>query len=235
MGSFWGNCTNLIVFVDRKASLGKRIRNLLSLSQVWWILIYAATIYVALPVLGAFWGTSYLQTRGFEKPAAALIISMIWVGLAVSSPLFGKISDLMHRRKPISVLCSLIGIVSSLLFLFTPSTNEYYLALLFFGIGIAGSGQGLSFAIMSEQVPSLKATALGLNNTAIMGFAALMPLVITSIISRYSENQEFTEIAFERGFVILPICFVISFLVAVFGIDETFCRQQNTVHHLETT
>lgn len=223
-----------IVFVDKKDPLGKRLKSLLMRPQIWWVLFYSATIYVTLPLLGAFWGTSYLETKGFARPSAAFIISMVWVGLAIGSPLFGKISDSMKLRKPFIAICAACGIISSLLVLFTPSKNHFYLSFLFFLIGIAGSGQNLSFAIIAELSPnSLRATALGINNTAIMGFAAIIPPFVTSIIQRFTENNEFTELAFEKGLSIIPIFFSIAFVISLFGIKETFCRQQNEIHKIE--
>lgn len=221
-----------IVFIDKKIPLGKRLKSLLSYSQVWWIFCYGATTYVALPLLGAFWGTSYLETRGFAKPSAAFIISMVWVGLALGSPILGRLSDGIKRRKIFLATCSIVGLVSSILFLYTPSTNIIYLCFLFFLIGIGGSGQNISFALISEHSPkSLKATALGLNNTMIMGFAAIMSPFVTSVIQHFAKNQGgLSELAFEKGLLIIPIAFAISLVVVLFAIRETFCRQQNTVH-----
>jgi len=225
--------TSTIVFVDRRESLGKRVRSLLTRSQIWWTLAYSATIYVALPVLGAFWGTSYLETRGLSKLSAAFVISMLWVGLAVGSPVFGKLSDLMKRRKPLIFLCAVIGVLSSLIVLFTPSNNKYYLSSLFFFIGIAGSGQNLSFALISEHAPkAFRATALALNNTAIAGFAAIIPLFVTSIIQQFTKDGQLTELAFEKGLIVIPICFAIASLISFVGIKETFCRQQNVIHQV---
>ncbi len=222
--------TNKIVFVDRIDSLGKRIKKLLMLSQVWCTFVYAGMVYVALPTLGAFWGISYLETRGLNKPVAALLISMIWVGLAIGSPLFGRISDMMKRRKPIIALCAAIGFLSSLVFIITPLNNVYYLGFLLFLIGLGSSGQNLSFAVMAEHAPeSLQATAIGLNNTAIMGFAALIPPLVTMIIHHYIQDGLITVFAFSKGLIIIPICFSIAFLISAFGLRETFCRQQGTI------
>lgn len=222
--------TDTIVFVDKLDPFRKRMKSLLSIPQVWFIMSYAATTYVALPLLGAFWGTSYLETRGFSKPIAALLISMIWLGLAIGCPVFGKLSDKLKRRKIFLATSSVIGAVSSFLFLFTPSTNEIYLGALFFLTGFAGSGQNLSFAVMTESAPStLRATALGLNNSAIMGFAAIVPPIITSVMQHFSGGKPLTESSFEQGLLIIPVLFSISILISLFGIKETFCRQQNEI------
>ncbi|NGX45805.1 MAG: putative sulfoacetate transporter SauU [Chlamydiae bacterium] len=226
--------TEKIIFVDRKDSLSVRLKNLLFLPQVWWTLLYAGLVYVAIPILGAFWGVSYLETRGLQKPVAAFVISMIWVGLAVGSPLLGKISDAMCRRKPVAALSAAIGLAGSLMFLFIPEINEYFLSVLFFLIGLGGAGQNLSFAIMSEHAPKvLRATAVSLNNTAVMGFGALLPLIVTAIIHSFALDGRLTVVAFEKGFLALPVCFGIALFISIFMQKETFCRQQNIVHRVE--
>jgi len=222
-----------IVFVDKKKPLRKQLAALLVRPQVWWILLYTGVVYVTIPLLGAFWGASYLEARGFASPKAALMISMIWLGLAIGSPIFGRWSDWMKRRKPLMALCAILGITSSVLLLWTPNENPYYLGLLFFLLGIAGSGQNLAFAIITEHSPKdLHATALGMNNTALMGFAAIIPPFVTTIIRSYTNNGELTALAFEKGFSLIPIFFALALVLVLFAIKETFCRQQMEIHHM---
>jgi len=224
-----------ILFISRKESLKKQLGNLLSRPQVWFTLIFTATAYVAIPLIGAFWGSTYLQTRGFKPSAAAFIASMMWVGLGVGSPLFGRFSDLMKRRKPLMIFCSLIGAISSATFLWTTTMNPLFLSILFFLVGIGASGYGIGYAVITEQSPkSLQGTALGLNNTAVMGFAAIIPPIVTTIIHRYSNGTHLTEAAFERGLLIIPISFSLALLVVIFTIKETFCRHQLEVHHISS-
>ena len=222
-----------VIYIDRQVPLRKRMNALIRKPQVWAILSFGATIYVALPLLGAFWGTTYLQARGFSRPTAAFMISMIWVGLAVGCPLFGTISDRLKRRKPTLYLCAIVGVVSTLFLIWTPSKNEVLLSALFFLVGIAGAGQNLSFALMSEQVDqSLRGTALGVNNTAIMGFAALLPPIITRVVQSFAEGGELTEAAFEKGLLVMPLCFAVSFFIILFCVKETFCREQSVIHRI---
>ncbi|PIS02469.1 MAG: MFS transporter [Chlamydiae bacterium CG10_big_fil_rev_8_21_14_0_10_42_34] len=209
------------------------IKILLSVPQIWWIITYAGFNYVALPLLGAFWGTAYLESRGFDKPSAAFMVSMIWVGLAAGSVLFGRFSDATRRRKPSIIICAALGIVGSLFILITTSMNTYYLSFLFFIVGVAGSGQNISFALIAERSPQyLHATAFGINNTAIMAFAALIPPVVTSFMHNISQNKKLTEASFEQGLIVIPVFFAISLLITLFGIRETYCKQQDEIHEI---
>ncbi len=225
--------SSAIVVIDKKQALGKRLKKLLSTKQVYIVLAYAATSYVALPLFGAFWGTTYLETRGMSKTVAAFVISMIWIGLAVGCPLLGKVSDLIRRRKPLLIGCSFIGLVASSALFFLPVSSPLLLSVIFFGIGLAGSGQNLSFAVMAEQAPkSLRATALGLNNTAIMGLAALLPPFVTSIIQSNTGGGALTAIAMEKGLILVPVCFAVAISLSFFLLKETYCREQNAIYHI---
>lgn len=219
-----------IIFVDRQASLGKRLRSLFAIKQIWAVMIYGATVYVTMPLLGAFWGTSYLIARGHTPASSALIVSMIWLGLAIGSPLFSKLSEVMKRRKPILAFCGGVGVVASMLILLSGSSNNYYLGLLFLLVGLASAGQNLSFAIITEHAPkSLKATALGINNTAIMGLAAILPPFVTSIIQFFTHGEHPSLAAYTMGFSVIPVVYGIALFVAIFGLKETFCRHQKEI------
>ncbi len=227
--------TSKVVFVDHVEPLRKRIVALLQSGPIWWILLYSATVYMSLPLIGAFWGTSFLEAKGFAKPAAAGIVSMVWLGLAVGSPLIGKISDLIKRRKPLIMLCGILGLISSTLILYTSIKSGLVLGSLFFLVGLGGSGQNISFAIITEYSPkSLKATALALNNTALMGFAAVVPPIVTYIMKNFTAGGNLTEAAFIKGLTVIPLSFSLALLIAVFAIRETFCRQQNTIHKMQS-
>ena len=220
-----------IIVVDKKVPLNLRLKRLASTQQVWWIMLYAGLIYVSLPLLGAFWGTSYLEARAFSSSTAAFLISMIWLGMAVACPLFGRLSDMAKRRKPFVISSALIGCVSSLLLLYTPFEHPLYLGFLFFLIGFAGGGQNMSFVFMSEHAPhSLRATALGLNNTAVMGFSAILPPIITSIMQFLRGDNPLSLTIFNQVLIAIPIVFGLALLIALFALKETYCRQQGAVH-----
>lgn len=218
-----------IVYLPKKQDpLLQRLGHLLKIGQVWTTMFYAAFIYVSLPLLGAYWGTYYLQLKHFERPTAALMVSMIWLGLSIGSPILGRCSDWMKRRKPCLLFSAFLGIVATICILFFQIENKPAMFALFFAIGFSGAGQSLSFATIFDNVPEdLQGTALGANNTMIMFFASLLPLLATTIIQRQIGSQASPSPQdFELGFLLMPISFTAAFLIALFGIHETHCRQK---------
>jgi len=227
---------NQIFFLSKSEPLLQKIQKLLNNPQIWFITFYAATVYVSLPLLGAYWGVSYIESRGFSKSVAAFIVSMLWLGLSIGCPTIGKVSDKIKRRKPLLIIASLLGILASSLILFFPTNNDIMLAVFFLLLGLAASGQSLSFATISEHAPTkLKATSLGVNNTTIMLLGAIIPQFASSIIQRSAgDNTSFVQQNFESGLIIMPILFSTSFLLALFTIKETFCRPQQEIKYVST-
>lgn len=225
-----------LIFLNRAEPLRKRLLELFKNKQAWWTVAFAGMSYGTLPLLGAFWGTSYLKAKGFDRETAAFIISMIWIGLAVGSPSLGKLSELIKRRRVPLIISGLLGMVSSIVILYFTITSKLILSVLFFLIGFASAGQSVSFAIISEHVPrKLHATAIGLNNTLITFMGFLIPPIVSIMIVKVSPPgaKVFTEKAFEYGFTIIPVLYFVAFVIATVGIKETFCRQQHEVFTLD--
>ncbi len=225
--------SNAIVFIDKKEPFSKNLKPLILKAQVWFLIIYASNVYVSLPLLGAFWGPLFLESRGYTSSISALMISMIWLGKAIGSPIFGRISDLVSRRKPVLVFCAALGVSSSLVILLIPHINIIVLGSLFLGIGLSGSAQGLSFVVLMEHAPrAVRGTILGFGNSFLMGFSAILPLFTTTLIQFFAENGVLTTAAFTKGLMIVPITFGVSLAASLFGIRETYCRDQNQIHQL---
>jgi MFS family permease len=226
------NC-DVVIYAEREIPLKKQIRSLVGTKEIWWTFVFGAMTFVTIPVIGAFWGTSYIHARGYPTTTAAFIVSMMWFGLAIGSLGCGKLSEWMHRRKPVCITVSAIGIVTTLLLIFLPQNNKLILCTMFFLIGLSAGGQNIAFALTTDLAPKvMRATALGLNNTVSMLFASLVPLLVTAIINFNRVEGQVVATSFEKGFFVLPICFGIALLVIVFGIKETFCRQQNAIHKI---
>ncbi|MCB1085213.1 MAG: MFS transporter, partial [Chlamydiia bacterium] len=73
-------------------TLLQKLKSLLTNRQVYPIILFAGFNYVSIPLLGAYWGTSFLQAKGLELKSAATLTSLLWVGLALGAPLIGRIS-----------------------------------------------------------------------------------------------------------------------------------------------
>lgn len=226
-----------IIFITPYESLSSKLRQLFKNRQAWYVLLCQSSLYCPLPLLAAYFGTSYLQTRGFDRTNSAFIISMIWVGYALGNPILGKLSDLMKRRKPFLYVFSFVGCLTSIFILYFPINHFFALVILFILLGLASSSQGLAFALIVEHTPKkLNSAALGLNNTGSMLFGAIFPPLAGYIIqSALRASGRITPITafYVKGLSLIPLLYAIAGFLALLCIQETFCRQQHEVYKLQ--
>lgn len=226
-----------IIHIERSSNQGHKVMRLLKNVKLWFIVLYTAGIYGSMPILGTFWGVLFLQARGLAKTKAALLSSLIWVGYAVGSPIIGKLSDQTRRRLPWIRITALLGAVSTVVLLFAPIKSDWVLGFVFICIGLSATGQSLGVALMAESVYShVQTTMMGLNNMVVMLFGAIIPSISGAIIHTANHVVKdgvtyYSEADFVKGLVLMPILYVIAFLLSIFGIKETFCRSQFEVIH----
>lgn len=215
-----------------KEKLSARLKLLGKNAQAWAIVLYSGFVYVSTPLLGAYWGTGYLVSRGLSQTIAATISSFLWIGFAVGGPLTGKVSELMKRRKPILILCGFFGLLGSLSILYFPTQEVVLFATFFFLIGFASTGCSVAFASISEHVQgSVQATAIGFNNSMLTFFAALFPPIAGFLIEMGTTGKPplYTAAQYETGLILMPCFYLISLTISSFFIRETFCRSQHEV------
>ncbi len=219
-----------LIFLRKKEKLTVLLVRLMKNKQAWYVAFYSATNYVSIALLGAIWGTEYLQAHGLSQAVAANMISLSWLGYAVGCPLLGALSDIARRRKPTLIACSLLGLLTTTaITYFSVGAAHWVYGVLFFSLGIAASGQNIGFAVISEHVDmGIRATALGLNNGAIMLFDTTLPPLMGYCIylSAGSHTTVLRPENFTVGFTVMPLLYIISLFIVMFFIKETYCKPQ---------
>lgn len=211
--------------LENQTALSAKLLGLMKNKQLQWIAIYSFCIYASISLLGAIWGTYYLETRGISKVLAANITSTIWLGLAIGSPLIGFVSDaIQNRRKPL-LYCALLGVVITAGISYWPTHSPWVFSCLYFSLGLIGAGQTLSFTALSDRVNRHEqATAMGMNNTAVMLGGATIPLFVGFTVERahthyahihhIAQATQYTHSDFSIGFSIMPMLYIIASWVA---------------------
>ncbi len=163
----------LILVLNSKSS-GSHFKAIVASRQTWAIAAYACLLWAPMSAFTSLWGVPFLiNVDHFSAGTAAFICSLMWVGLAVASPLLGIISTRYQQRKIFLVLSAGIGAVVFAMVLFW-QMNAVMVAILLLLAGAACSGQALSFTVVKENnaVPVV-GTALALNNMAVVISGAL--------------------------------------------------------------
>ena len=199
--------------------------------QTLWVGFYAFTSWAPIALFAELWGVPYLMDRfHVTNVIASTCTAMIWLALALASPYLGWYSNRIGKRCSLLQWNSIIGLVCSTLILFITPQSLIINAILLLGIGIAGAGQILTFAVVKDiNDPQHLATAIGFNNMAVVvGGAIFQPLVglllqwhathhSSAITSVYSlEDYTFALTA-------IPFCYIGGWLVSRYKIQETDC------------
>ncbi|GAB4393946.1 MAG: MFS transporter [Gammaproteobacteria bacterium] len=186
---------------------------------------YAGLLNLPVLLLTALWGNAFLiQQSKLTALQASFVMSMVYVGLIIGSPIVGWLSDKVKQRKLIMISGALLSVLIVLPLVFTKVQTFYWLVLLFLLLGIASSSQNLSYALVTElNPPCLTGTALAWVSIIIMGSGMLLQPLFGWVVQQNWHVFFYQKLFdnFHIGFLLLPIGFMISAILA-YSIHETY-------------
>lgn len=212
----------------------EKIKEILTHKQTYAIGAYAFCAWGPVLAIAALWGVPFLiALHGIENTQAAFAISMLWIGVAISSPFWGWVSDHLGRRNLPLQICSVIGLVTSILLIYVPSVPFWGTCVVLFLIGVAGAGQIVTFALVRENNrPSMTGAAVGLNNMAVVAGGALFQPLVGWLLYLFWDGSSYTGVPvytlgnYQMALAIVPACFLAALLISIFYIRETFCKSR---------
>lgn len=214
------------IILNRPSSILENLLKLLRQRQVWFIGLFSASIYFSIEYLSENEGVLFLQAKGFSSGYASFMITIAWLGYALSCPLLGFISDKIQRRKPIMIACTLITLIALVGIIYLPA-HPVLTIINFLLLGMGTSGQSLGFAVMAEQCKEeYLAVGLGLNNAMIMTFAAISAPLIGMVLSYLEAGHPLTLFDLQRAFLLLIPMTLLALFCTLFAISETFCKMR---------
>ena len=199
--------------------------------QLWMVAIYGGLMYMATPVFCGLWGVPFLMLKmKLSKAAAANLISLVFVGWAIASPLWGLYSNRIGLRKPSMYIASVGALVTLALFIYFPVGHGFLLKMLLFSFGVFSAGFLTAFSIAKEVCnKNYVATGLGFMNMLNMVGVAIAQPMIGLVLDKQWDGAMLNGArlyplkAYYIGLSILPIGMVLAFLLLPF-IKETYCR-----------
>jgi MFS family permease len=222
--------------VPKRHDLIRELKEIIRSGQTWIVALYAFCGWAPVAVFAALWGVPYLRLRfQVSNTHAAMAIALLWVGLALTSPFIGWLSDKMGRRKALLTLCPAIGLISSLILFYFPTLSFAGTWIPLFGIGVAASGQILSFALVKDNNrPIVVGTAVSLNNMAVVAGGALFQPLVGLLLQKFWDGAKdgwgvpiYSVDNYHLALLIVPLCFAMSLLTSLFLIQETYCRPKH--------
>lgn len=200
--------------------------------QTW--LIAIAGLGTAGPLLGfaALWGVPFLAlTQGLDRPAAAGVTSMVFIGWGVGAPVAGWLSDRIHRRKLPFVAGLMLSALAMAGLAWAPGLPLWAVSALCFLCGFGGSGQILGFAAVRElNPPAAAGAAIGVVNAVVTGAGALFQPLLGWLLDLAWTGEMadgvrvYSIAAYGTAFSALVVAAVVG-IACILLTRETGCRQ----------
>jgi MFS family permease len=199
--------------------------------QLWLVAIYGGLMYMATPVFCGLWGVPFLMHKmAIVKSTAANYISLVFIGWAVASPLWGIFSNRIGLRKPPLYIGSIGAFICSCLFIFAPIKSALVMELLLFAFGIFSAAFLPAFSVAKE-LCNKKYVATGLsfmNMMNMIGIALAQPLIGYILDKMWTGELDGTVRiypleAYYTALSILPIGMLVS-LILLPKLKETYCQ-----------
>ena len=204
---------------------------LLKNKQLWLVAFYGGLMYMATPIFCGLWGVPFLMFKmHLAKATAANYISLVFVGWAIASPLWGVFSNRIGRRKPPMYIGCVGALISSTLFIYAPIESGWIMEALLLAFGLFSAGFLPAFAVAKE-LCSKRYVATGLsfmNMMNMVGIAIGQPL-IGYVLDKLWQGEVIDKVrvypleAYHIALAILPIGMLISLLILP-RLRETYCR-----------
>ena len=143
--------------------------------QSWIVAAYGGLMFASTSIFGGLWGVPFLmKAYGLDKPTAAGIVSIMFFGWVVGSPLSGLLTSVLRSYKKTLMLSSVGALTVLVAVLYVPNLPIVALSAFIFCFGVFSSFFLPSFTLMRDlHTDASSGAALGFMNSANMVGGAL--------------------------------------------------------------
>jgi sugar phosphate permease len=207
------------------AAPGPGLAAILARPETWLLVATAGLTGAPILTFAGLWGVPYfVQVHGLERTAAAMLTSLMLVAWAVGGPVLGTLADRVASRPLLILWLAALNGALWLPFLILPSLPLALAIPLVAGLGFAGGGMIVAFAI-TRTVFGMAAAgrALGIVNTAVLLLGAAMQTAFGVLLDwRWTGaviggNRVYDAPAYAGGFALFTLAAVLV-LLAAFGL-----------------
>ena len=200
------------------------LKYVISRRNNWLVAIFAGLMVAPISAFTELWSVPFLiQVHHITRVDAALLSTVMFIGIACGGPVHGWLSGILKSRLPVLRGGAMGALVCLLLILYIPISSKIILVGLLFLFGFFTSSMLLCFAINSENNP-LWATgvAIGFTNMLVMaGGALFQPLVgyLLDVFAGVKSHQVVTQFSthnFQLALTVLPICLLCAVILVHF-------------------
>lgn len=209
-----------------------QIKSVVTNKQVILCSIYGFFIISIMTCFTSLWGEPFLDTTyHFDPQTISLLLSTVFIGVAVGSPCNGWFVKLYGKHKELMLWESGLAFLLSMMIILIPIPLPG-LFVLFFLIGFFCSSAGPCYALVNDAVKNeVQATALAFSNMVIISSAPVLQLIIGKLLNSHAFGYAPTVLLNYRiALTILPLSYFIAFLTGFFIQPSKFRSTQESLN-----
>ncbi|AIK96874.1 MFS transporter [Candidatus Odyssella acanthamoebae] len=192
----------------------------------WIVAAVGGLMYIPISAFCELWAVPFLMEKyQISNEIASRASIMVYLGIAVGSPLAARLSNYLNN--PVRVM-GLSSLATAGLFMaavrFDSITYNFMLLVLFLA-GMTNAGQVMCFAAIKENVPNrLSGTAVGFTNAIVMMSGIIFQPLLGVLLDMVWQGQlnddgsrYYGTEAYQTAMMTIPLCFVVGWIMLHFG------------------
>lgn len=202
----------------------KELMTVIRTKQAWVVALYGMLMYAPITILGIAWGVPFIQKYyEISETLAASVVSSMFLGAALGSPLVAFISDLLKNRRWPMLFGAFMSLLVWLCVVFVDGIPLAMMFGLFFCGGLFYTFKTLSFASICDIMPrNLSGISIAFVNMIVMSTGIVFhPLIghmidyhwtgtIVDGMSLYSIDD------YRFGLAAIPVSVLLAVIVLTF-------------------
>jgi MFS family permease len=198
--------------------------DVLTNKQNWLITLYSGLAFSPIDAFAGLWCIPFLkEAYHFTHTRAAFFVSLIFLGLALGSPLLGLLSDRLEQRRRVMLISGCVALVTIFLIIYFHQLPLYLLGSLLFLFGFSTGAFMLGFALGRElNKLSVAATIIALINTGDVIVSAFTEPLIGKLLDEgwngkiVANIHYFSVTEYRYALTLLPCYILLSIILLIF-------------------
>lgn len=181
--------------------------------------LFVCLEFSVVTVFAALWAVPFLEIKlNCTLQESNILTSILFLGTAVSCPLFGYLASSLSKRKPLIHFSCLFTALLLLVIIFVPIHSHLLIGLLMFTIGLSCGAYMLAFSIATELAPKKAlSTCTGFTNTLAMLSATIMQPLIGYLLDKVADQPGVYALKdYQLSLLVIPLGLVFASLLVTY-------------------
>lgn len=213
-------------FLDEpKQSVWQNILLIVNNKQNWLLTGFGGLAFSPVVIFCGLWGNPFLQQAyHFDKLTSSSLISMVFLGLGIGSPVLAMSTKWFENRCALMMYSTFISALALTLVIYVHPLPVWLLGTLLFIFGFCLGSFSLVFVIGKEANPLyLAGTVISLINASDAFFDAITEPLIGALLDffgKMANTHEFSLMSYHLALSILPLYQVVGAVLMVWVKDD---------------